>query len=133
VQVDIGIDFSYIHENSHRSFIVAKGERLGEFEELILLCVCTLGEEAYAVRIQERLEEAAERSTALGGIYAALDRMERKRFVRSWVGEPTAVRGGRRKRFYAATRRGLAALEHLRNARAHLWSRFDSSVAGAGS
>ncbi len=112
---------------------MAKGERLGEFEELILLCVCTLGEEAYAVRIQARLEEVAERSTALGGIYAALDRMERKRFVRSWLGEPAAVRGGRRKRFYAATQRGIAALNHLRDARAHLWSQFDSTVAGAGS
>ena len=50
--------------------MLVKGERLGEFEELVLLCVCTLGEEAYAVSIQERLEEAAERSAALGGIYA---------------------------------------------------------------
>lgn len=110
---------------------MGKSERLGEFEELILLCVCGLGEEAYALRIQERLKEAAKRSAALGGIYAALDRMERKGFVRSWMGDATPVRGGRRKRYYAVTPRGLTALNQLRDTRALLWSRFDSTAAGA--
>ena len=109
------------------------GERLGEFEELILLSVCSLGDEAYSVLIQDRLKEDAKRSAALGAIYAALDRMERKRFVRSRVGNPTAARGGRRKRFYAVTPSGLAALRQLRDTRAILWSRIDPCLAGAGS
>ncbi len=112
---------------------MAKGERLGEFEELILLCVCSLGEQAYAVRIQQRLEADARRSAALGAIYAALDRMERKRFVRSWLGGPTVERGGRRKRFYAVTGQGRRAIEQLRETRALLWSRIDPSPAGVGS
>ena len=107
-----------------------KTERLGEFEELIMLCICGLGEEAYALRIQERLEEDAKRSAALGAIYAALDRMERKRFVRSWVGNPTAARGGRRKRFYAVTVRGSRMLNRLREARAVLWRRFETGARG---
>ncbi len=112
---------------------MANEERLGEFEELILLIVWSLGDSAYSVRIQTRLEEDAGRSAALGAIYAALDRLERKRLVRSWVGRPTAVRGGRRKRFYAVTEGGRAALRRLRDARAVLWSRIDSCPAGAGS
>jgi len=107
--------------------------RLGEFEELILLVVWSLGESAYSVRIQAHFEEDVGRSAALGAIYAALDRLERKRLVRSWVGRPTAVRGGRRKRFYALTKGGRAALRRLREARAVLWSRIDSCPAGAGS
>ena len=109
-----------------------KGRRLGELEELILLCVCSLGDEAYAARIQERLEEDAGRSVALGAVYSALDRMERKGYARSRLGEPTAVRGGRRKRFYAATASGLAALEELRSARQRLWVRFRARREGAG-
>lgn len=109
---------------------MANDERPGEFEELILLIVWSLGDSAYSVRIQTRLEEDAGRSAALGAIYAALDRLQRKRLVRSWVGRPTAVRGGRRKRFYAVTARGRAALRRLRAARAVLWSRIDSRPAG---
>ncbi len=109
---------------------MATEERFGEFEELILLAIWSLGESAYSVRIQEQLEEDAGRSSTLGAIYAATDRLERKRLVRSWVGRPTAVRGGRRKRFYAVTARGRAALRRLRAARAVLWSRIDSRPAG---
>ncbi len=112
---------------------MAKSERLGEFEELILLIVWSLDESAYSVRIQARLKEDAGRSAALGAIYAALDRLERKRLVRSWVGRPTALRGGRRKRFYAVTEGGIVALRRLREARAILWSRIDPSLAGVGS
>ena len=109
---------------------MANDERLGEFEELILLIVWNLGESAYSVRIQEQLEEDAGRSATLGAIYAAMDRLERKRLVRSWVGRPTAVRGGRRKRFYALTAPGRAALRRLRATRAALWGRIDSCPAG---
>jgi len=109
-----------------------KGRRLGELEELILLCTCSLGDEAYAARIQERLEEDVGRHVTLGAVYAALDRMERKRYARSRLGEPTAIRGGRRKRFYVATASGLAALEELRSARRRLWARFQARPRGAG-
>ena len=109
---------------------MAIDERVGEFEELILLVVWSLDESAYSVRIQEQLEADAGRSAALGAIYAALDRLERKRLVRSWVGQPTAVRGGRRRRFYAVTAGGREALRRLRETRAVFWRRIDSCPAG---
>ena len=116
--------------NVNREREMPNDQRLGEFEELILLAVWSLGESAYSVRIQEQLEEDAGRSASLGAIYAAMDRLERKRLVRSWVGRPTAVRGGRRKRFYALTEGGRAALRRLRATRAVLWGRIDSCPAG---
>ena len=107
-----------------------KGDKLGEFEELVLLCVHTLGTDAYTLRIQDRLRKDAGRSPALGAIYAALDRMQRKGHVRSKLGAPTAARGGRRKRFYSVTGQGLAALRAQRDVRAALWSRIEAETAG---
>jgi DNA-binding PadR family transcriptional regulator len=98
-----------------------KGERLGEFEELILLSVCTLGTNAYGVTIQETLQEQAERSVSIGAVYAALDRLERKGYVESWVGGATAERGGRRKRYFQATDSGVAALAEVRAVRERFW------------
>lgn len=98
-----------------------KGERLGEFEELILLSVCSLGTNAYGVTIQETLQEQANRSVSIGAVYAALDRLERKGYVESWVGGATAERGGRRKRFFQATNSGVAALAEVREVRERFW------------
>ncbi len=100
-----------------------KGERLGEFEELILLSVRQLGEEAHGPAIQEVLAASAGREVTLGAIYAALDRAQRKGFAESWLGEPTAVRGGRAKRHYALTPDGIEALEESRRVRDLLWAR----------
>lgn len=99
-----------------------KGERLGEFEELVLLCVWQLAEEAHGSAVQERLAEDGEREVTLGAIYAALDRAHRKGFVDSWLGEPTAVRGGRAKRHYGLTDAGREALRESREIRERLWA-----------
>lgn len=98
-----------------------KGERLGEFEELILLSVCNLGDNAYGVTIQETMDTHADRTASLGAVYAALDRLERKGFVQSWIGGATEERGGRRKRYYRATNTALETLKELRAARTRLW------------
>ena len=110
---------------------MAKGERLGEFEELVLLSVHSLGADAYTVRIQQRLLEDAGRSPALGAIYATLDRMERKGYVRSKLRGPTAARGGRRKRFCTVSGSGMAVLRKQRDTRAMLWSRIKTGPAGS--
>ena len=94
---------------------------LGEFEELVLLAVCGLAQEAYALTIQQRLEDKAGRQATLGGIYRALNRLEKKGYVRSWMGEVTRVRGGKRKRFYEVTGAGTAAVLAARTAREGLW------------
>jgi DNA-binding PadR family transcriptional regulator len=106
-----------------------KGERLGEFEELVLLSVRQLGEEAHGSMIQEVLAERADREVTLGAIYAALDRAQRKGLADSWLGEPTAVRGGRAKRHYAVTPEGLEALEESRRIRDRLWGHPEEAQA----
>jgi PadR family transcriptional regulator PadR len=99
-----------------------KGERLAEFEELVLLCVRQLGEEANVPEIQTQLAERAGREVTLGAIYSALDRAQRKGFTDSWMGEPTAVQGGRRKRHYCLTDQGESALLESRRIREELWA-----------
>ena len=99
-----------------------KGERLGEFEELVLLCVRRLGDEAHGAAIQGALAEEGGREVTIGAIYAALDRTQRKGFTDSWLGEPTAVRGGRAKRHYAVSDLGEEALRRSREVRERLWN-----------
>ena len=99
-----------------------KGERLGEFEELVLLAVRRLGEEAHAAAVQEVLAREAEREVTLGAIYTALDRSQRKGLAVSWLGEPTPERGGRAKRHYRLTEPGLEALRENRLVRDALWT-----------
>ena len=96
-------------------------ESLGEFEELVLLAVCGLPQDAYALAIQQRLEDKADRRATLGGIYRALNRLEKKGYVRSWMGDVTPVRGGKRKRLYEVTGVGTAAVIAARTAREGLW------------
>lgn len=100
-----------------------KGERLGEFEELVLLCVRRLGDAGYGAAIQDELVASAGREATLGAIYAALDRMVRKGFVSSWLGEPSPERGGRAKRHYAVEPAGEVALRESRKVRERLWTR----------
>ena len=100
-----------------------KGERLGEFEELVLLSVRQLGDEAHGASVQEVLAQLAGREVTLGAIYAALDRAQRKGMAESWVGDPTPTRGGRAKRHYRVTSEGVEALEESRRIRELLWAR----------
>lgn len=99
-----------------------KGERIGEFEELVLLCVRQLGEEANGVTIQGLLATDAGREVTLGAIYAALDRAHRKGLADSWLADPTPVPGGRAKRHYRLTAAGEQAIEESRRVRELLWS-----------
>ena len=99
-----------------------KGERLGEFEELVLLAVRQLGADAHGAAVQEALVRHAGREVTLGAIYAALDRTQRKGLADSWLGEPTAVRGGRAKRHYRVSSEGEAALAESRRVRDLLWA-----------
>ncbi len=99
-----------------------KGERLGEFEEVVLLAAYGLGRDAYGVTIQQRLEESIGRGATIGAVYAALDRLERKHHLKSRVGGATHERGGRRKRFFKITDIGVQALETMRADREEMWS-----------
>ena len=86
------------------------GDGLGEFEQLVLLALVRLGDEAYGVTVHQQLEQRAGRDVALGAVYKTLARLEAKKLVAARLGEPTAERGGRRKRYYKVTPLGHRAL-----------------------
>jgi DNA-binding PadR family transcriptional regulator len=103
-----------------------KGDSLGAFEEMTLLAVLALGDQAYGVAVQEHLEQEAGHEVTLGPVYAALDRLERKGLVRSALGDVTPERGGKRKRLYTTTRAGTSALKRAREIREALWRAVDA-------
>lgn len=98
---------------------------VGEFEELVLLAVGGLGDDAYAVSVQQRIEERTGRAASMGAVYTALDRLEEKGAVTSQLGDVTHERGGRRKRYYRITGAGKEILRELRRARERLWEDVD--------
>lgn len=98
--------------------------RLGEFEEVILLFVGILGEDAYSFRIAEEFEVQTKRAVSIGAVHSTLNRLEEKGFLSSKMGSSTAERGGRRKRIYTITAFGKRALEAARDFRVSLWSQY---------
>lgn len=100
-------------------YLMARGQYLGEFEHLVLLALMRLGADAYGVTVRAEIEFRTRREVSIGAIYATLDRMEAKGLVKSRVGESTAARGGRAKRHFQVTKRGVMAVnrahEGLRN------------------
>ena len=91
-------------------------EYLGEFEQLVLLALARLGDEAYGVTVRQTLEERTGRQPSFGAIYSTLRRLEEKGLVRSTYGDPQPVRGGRAKKHVALTARGRAALREVHTA-----------------
>ncbi len=98
-----------------------KKTKLGEFEELVLLTVAALQQDAYGVEIKRELESRLKDTLSVGSIQSALKRMEDKGFLTSQFGEPTQKRGGKRKRIYATTSLGRRVLEDMKEIRAGLW------------
>ena len=98
-----------------------KGDHIGEFEELVLLAVAALGDEAYGVSIKERLDRETRRDISIGAVYAALDRLEGKWLVESRETPGPAARGGRRRRSFATTATGRRTLRDMRALRERLW------------
>jgi PadR family transcriptional regulator PadR len=105
-----------------------KGTNLGEFEELVLLTIASLINEAYSVGICDELEKHTGRSVKLGVVHAVLNRLEEKGFAKSKLGEATNVRGGKRKRYYSITSAGKAALLRAKEVRDQLWSNIPEIV-----
>jgi PadR family transcriptional regulator len=99
-----------------------KVETLGEFEQLVLLAIVRLSGEAYGSTIREEIEERTARSVAIGALYTALDRLERKGYVSSAMSDPTPQRGGRAKRYYRLRPAGAAALRRSREALTSMWA-----------
>ena len=98
-----------------------RGDYLGEFEQMVLLAVLRLRDGAYGMAILEELQDRTGREVAVASVYSALDRLARHGYVRSSVGQPSAERGGRAKRFFTLEAAGARALAQTRTALDALW------------
>ncbi len=96
-------------------------EYLGEFEELVLILVAALGEDAYGAIIAEEIEIRLKRDVNLSAVHVTLYRLEDKGLIKSTFGGATKQRGGRRKRIYTITNAGLAMLKAMKETRVNLW------------
>ena len=108
-----------------------KAEReiyLGEFEQIVLLAILRLGEEAYAIPVREEIEGRTGRTVARGALYTALDRLEAKACLQSRMSDPLPERGGRSRRYYMVTPAGLEALRGARQALLALWKGVESRL-----
>jgi PadR family transcriptional regulator PadR len=105
-----------------------KGTHLGEFEELVLLTIASLLNDAYSVRICELLTQYAQRTVKLGVVHAVLNRLETKGLVKSELGEATASRGGKRKRFYTLSTAGKVSLVRAKEIRDQLWQQIPNLI-----
>jgi PadR family transcriptional regulator PadR len=94
----------------------AKTAALGDFEQLVLLGVLRLGDGAYGAAIRQEIHARSGRDVSINAVYTTLDRLEGKGLLRSWVGDPTPQRGGRRRKFYALKPAGDAALRQAYHA-----------------
>jgi PadR family transcriptional regulator, regulatory protein PadR len=107
---------------------MAKGNRLGELEHIVLLAVLRLGDEAYGVPIRSDIEQRTGRSLTVGALYRTLDRLEDKGYLQSWLGDPTPERGGRSKRYFRLRPLGIATLRASREALTAMWDGLEPLV-----
>jgi DNA-binding PadR family transcriptional regulator len=89
---------------------------LGEFEHIVMLALVRLNDHAYGVSVRQEIEKRTGRDVSIGAIYATLDRLEAKGYVTSRLGDPTPERGGRSKRFFRVTARGVTAVNRTHEA-----------------
>lgn len=100
---------------------MSKRTHIGDFELIVMLVLLRLGESAYGVPISREIERQCGREVALGSVYATLERLQEKGLVSSDLGEPTPERGGRAKRYFRLTRKGLREVRETRQALIRLW------------
>ena len=96
-------------------------DHIGELEELILLLIVMLKEEAYGLAIRKALKEEAYRNVTIGAVHGTVNRLESKGFIESSMGGATEERGGRRKRIFTITAAGKNVLQKSRDVKVNLW------------
>lgn len=99
-----------------------KKYQLGEFEEIVILTVGVLYEEAYGVAIKNEIETRLSRQVSMGAMHSALVRLEDKGYIKSYNGEATEDRMGRPKKYYRITALGKKAIEYTKDTRNKLWN-----------
>ena len=100
---------------------MARHKYLGTFELAVMLALIRLGDNAYGIPISREIEERAGRGVTLGSLYATLERLETKGLVHSETGEPTAERGGRAKKYFRVTAKGLREVRETQRVLKRLW------------
>jgi DNA-binding PadR family transcriptional regulator len=94
---------------------------LGEFEQVVLLTLVRLKDNAYGMAMRQEIADRTGRDVGIGSIYSALDRLEAKGYISSLLGDPTPERGGRAKRYYRLERAGFRAIKRAQEMQAQLW------------
>jgi DNA-binding PadR family transcriptional regulator len=107
---------------------MARRESLGEFEQIVLLAILRLGDDAYGVPIRLDIERRTGRALTVGALYRTLDRLEDKGFVSSAFGDPTPERGGRSKRYFKVRPIGLRTLRASHEALTAMWEGLEPLV-----
>lgn len=100
---------------------MAKREYLGEFEFMVMLALLRLGHDAYGVEVSREIERRCGRGVLVGSLYATLERLESNGLITSTVGEATAERGGRAKRYFHVTAHGLSKVRESQRALCNMW------------
>jgi PadR family transcriptional regulator PadR len=106
--------------------IMTKGKHLGELEQLVLLAILQLENNAYGLNVMKEMKERAGRSVSRGALYAVFDRLEGKGVVASRFGDPIPGRGGKPRRYMSVTPEGVAALQEARSA----WHSLSEGLGG---
>jgi PadR family transcriptional regulator PadR len=107
---------------------MGRREYLGEFEQIVLLAILRLADEAYGVPIRLEIERRTGRALTVGALYRTLDRLQDKGYVSSAFSDPTPERGGRSKRYFSARPAGLQALRASREALTAMWEGLEPLV-----
>lgn len=105
-----------------------KKYQLGEFEEIVLLVIGVLNNEAYSVAIKDEIESRLKRTVSMGALHTALKRLEDKGYARSFAGDSTEDRAGRPKRFFEITALGKKAMLYTKTTREQLWNAIPKTV-----
>lgn len=105
-----------------------KNYQLGEFEEIVLLTVGILNNEAYSVSIKDEIELRLVRSVSMGALHTALKRLEDKGYLKSFEGGSSEERAGRPRRYFEITALGKKAMQHAKDTRDQLWKAIPKVV-----
>jgi PadR family transcriptional regulator PadR len=105
-----------------------KKYQLGEFEEVVILTIAILNNEAYSVSIKDEIELRLSRGVSMGALHTALKRLEDKGYVKSFAGESTEQRAGRPKRYFEITALGKKAMVYAKETREELWKAIPKAV-----
>jgi PadR family transcriptional regulator PadR len=105
-----------------------KKYQLGEFEEIVILTIGILNNQAYSVSIKDEIESRLSRTVSFGALHTALKRLEEKGYLKSYAGEATDSRAGRPRQYFEITAMGKKAMQNAKETRDELWKAIPKTV-----